>query len=530
MDRTTILARHEELKAIRLPEERAWQTIASLLMPEEAQFAGLKTEASYDQIFDSTPLYAHDDFVAGLFSQATNPANQWFSLSLPDQDLAAWKPAKDWLWATASVIAYSLTPAVSPFYSEAPAWFADTGAFGNGGMFSDELVGRGRIVDRAIPLRELYIDRDASGDLDTVHREFRLPQRRAAEAFGEMPGIAATSPSEITLIHAVFPNPEHDPAKKQSKPFLSVYLSPDVPALFQLKGYWEMPYFMIGWARGVNRVWRRGPGHRARADMATLNKMEELHIVAANWAADPPWALHQDIDLTAADIYPGALLYGAMSEQGKELARTLSRGQNLQLSIQQSEQRRKAIRDAFYFSLMQVVNRPQMTATEILGYREETLRQMAPNLSLIQHSGLSPLIARRYAMLERMGALPPPPPDLAGRALTINYVSPLALAQKASQGRAVLQLFQAAAQMAQFRPEVMDNFDPDAAMQVLHDAYGPPPAVLRDPSKVDAERQGRVAAQQRQTDLADAAQQVQIAATASHAAQAATLSGQRRMG
>lgn len=527
MDRDFILKRHDELKALRQPEERAWRDIAALLSPEDNQFSGARDTGDYSDIYDSTPLYAHDDFVSGLFGQATNPANRWFQLGNDDPDLASWKPVKDWLYSVSLIIDRTFRPGVSPFYAEVPSWFADVGAFGNGALFTEEDTARGAILDRAIPLHQLYIDRDRYNEVDTVHREFRMPRRLAARQFGAIEGLDGDKPGEITLVHAVFANPKHNPAKADSKAFISAYVSPDIKALYRVSGYREMPYHVPGWARGAGRVWSRGPGHRARADMRTLNEMERTHLVAAQFAAEPPLLLHQDSDLTAADIEPNALLYGSISENGKELARVLNRSQNLQLSIQQSEQRRKAVRDAFYFSMMQVVNRPQMTATEVLGYKEENLRLMGPNLARIQHGGLSPLIGRRFAILDRAGALPPPPEELQGRPLTIEYVSPLALAQKAAEGRAVLMTYNAAAQMAQARPEVMDNLDLDAALTVMHGAYGAPPSMLRDPAKVEEDRANRAGQQQRQVQLEEAGAQVDIAAKASHAAQAATLSGER---
>lgn len=527
MDRETLMKRHEELRALRQFEESAWNDIAEMLSPEDAQFYGQKTKADYGAIYDSTPLYAHDDFVSGLFGQATNPANRWFKLGNEDEDLAQWKPVKDWLYASTTMLGGTFRPSVSPFYAQAPSWFADIGAFGNGGFFSEERPD-GLILDLAVPLRELYIDRNDYGNLDTVHRQFMMPRRRAAEKFPGVEGLDDTKGGDVTIIHAVFPNPSHNLEKIDSKAFLSIYCSPDVKTLWRVSGYHEMPYQVPGWARGAGRVWSRGPGHRARADMRTLNEMERTHLVAAAFAAEPPLLLHQDSDLTAADVVPAALLYGSISENGKEMARALNRSQNLQLSMQQSEQRRKSVRDAFYFSMMQVVNRPQMTATEVLGYKEENLRLMGPNLARIQTGGLSPLIARRFKMLERAGALPPPPKELEGRPLTVEYVSPLALAQKASEGRAVIQLFQATMQMAQAKPGVLDNFDEDAAYAVLHEAYGTPPSVMRDPAQVQEDRANRAGQQQRQDQLADASQQVQIAATASHAAQAASLSNGRR--
>ncbi|NJL73012.1 MAG: hypothetical protein HC888_16430 [Candidatus Competibacteraceae bacterium] len=90
------------------------------------------------------------------------------------------------------------------------------------------------------------------------------------------------------------------------------------------------------------------------------------------------------------------------------------------------EQRRNAVREGFYFSLMQMVGSPNMTATEWMGRQEEKLRLLGPNLGRIQSEFLSPLIKRRFGLLQRAEQLPPPPEEIQGSAMRIEYVSPLA--------------------------------------------------------------------------------------------------------
>jgi len=228
-------------------------------------------------------------------------------------------------------------------------------------------------------------------------------------------------------------------------------------------------------------------------------------------------------DLTEADFFPGALLFGGMNEQGKPMVQALNHAQAINLSLQQSEAKRAAIREAFYFSIMQLINRPQMTATEFTGFQEEKLRQLAPNLERIQQGGLTPMITRRFRMLQRAGQLPPPPPEIENHLLTIDYLSPLAKVMKIAEGRATMTLIGQMTQLAQFRPEVMDNLDVDAAVSVLHSAGSAPPVLLTDPQKVEQIRAARAQQQQQQVDLENTKTSVEIAATAGHAQQAATL-------
>jgi hypothetical protein len=389
--------------------------------------------------------------------------------------------------------------------------------------------GEQQIMDRAIPLGESYIDLDGYGRLGTFHRQFTLTPRQIVQRFGPVDKIDETKTGDITIIHAVTKNPDYQPGRigLKGKLYSSVYCAPDVKDLHRVGGYYEMPYFVATWNERSGKVYPTGPGHIARADMRTLQEMERTHLVAGQFAAEPPLALNQDSEIVREDVTPGAMLYGAWGENGKPMYGVINRGQSLQLSMQQSQQRREAIREAFYFSLMQLASRPQMTASEFLGFKEENLRRLGPHLLKLQINGLTPLLARRYQMLQRAGQLPPPPPEIQGQKISVEYVSPLAKAQKLAEGRAVLQWIGAVGQLGQLDPQVMDNVDTDAAAIVLHDAFGPPLAVRRAEDQIDALRKARGKRGAQSEQLQNMAQQAQIYADVSHAEQAKTLAKQR---
>jgi hypothetical protein len=527
MDSQAIIARQSELEALRLPEEKLWRECAELIRPEEADFAGPKSPRGYDEVFDSSPIYANDDFVGGLFGQSSSPAVDWFGFGVPDEDLMAWQPVKLWFDKVAHIVRASLSPNASTFYTSVAPVYGDVGCFGIGVQHQEEDVGRQRIIDRAIPLKEIYIDLDGNGDVETVHRKFMLNGRQFAGKFGSVEGL--DEKRSYSIIHAVYPNPEFEPGRigPRGKPWASCYCSHELKGWSQHGGYHEMPYHVAMWDQRAGRVYPRGPGHTSRADARQLNEMERSHVVAAQFAAEPMKLLHGDSDITSADINPNALLYGTMSEAGKQLMQVLNTGGNLQLSMQQSEQRRQSIRNAFRFSMMALANRPQMTATEYLGWQEETLRLMGHNLVKIQTTHHVPFLKRRFAILSRAGQFPPPPPELEGQMLTVGTVSPFDKAQSAAKGRATLQWVGAISQMAAIDPNAFDVVDTEGVSAVLHDAFGPPAKVLRDPGKVEEIRQGRAQQQQQAMQLEQTGQAVKIAAEASHAEQAQSLASKR---
>lgn len=529
LDRQQILDGHSDLRSIRVLEEPQWREIATLIKPEERDIGTRNMRQRVaDEIFDSSPLIALDEFEGGFFNQATNPAERWMSLTLTNKDLAKWGPVRDFLWAFENALFASVSPARSGFYVNIPGCFGDLGAFGLGTLYSAENQAKTGFVDLAIPLSESWIDTDGMGNLTRFDREVPMYGRQMKAQFGEAAAHVPDS-RQIYVIHAVVKNPEFREGALGPKgmAWSSLYLSEDDRNFRVDKGYYEMPYHSIPWRLRSGRIYPIGPGHIARADVNMLNEMERSHIVSAQFAAEPPVLLHDQSVLTAADIQPNALLYGSVNEDGKPLVQNFSRGGDVKLSLEQSQQRRQSIRDAYKFSLMQLLNRPQMTATEFLGQKSMQLQLLAPNLTKIHTYGLAPFVARRARMLQRMGLAPPPPPEMQGQKIEIEFVSPLAKAQKASIGQSTMQFVGAVGQLAQADPSAMDNIDTDGTVNVLYDSFGPPPGVMRDPKAIARLRSDRAAAQQQQTQLQNAGQVATVAATASHAVQAATLAGGR---
>jgi uncharacterized protein YheU (UPF0270 family) len=142
------------------------------------------------------------------------------------------------------------------------------------------------------------------------------------------------------------------------------------------------------------------------------------------------------------------------------------------------------------------------TAYEVMVQNEERMRVMGPQLARLQSEFLDPLITRVFAIMFRANAFAPAPPVLAQYpGLDVEYVSPLARAQKAQRGGATVRAIQAVMPLAQFDPGVMDNLDTDFIVRDLADAYGMPAKGLRDPKAVAQVRQQR---QQSQNMLAAA--------------------------
>ena len=283
------------------------------------------------------------------------------------------------------------------------------------------------------------------------------------------------------------------------RPYLSIYVEEQERNEVSRKGYFEFPYQVPRWAQAAGEVYGRGLGEATLADVKTLNQQSRTALVSAQKAADPPLAAPNEGVIRVARTYPGGITYGAIDANGNMLLRPLYEGGNPQLTLEMMEQRRQSIREGFYFSLMQMVGTPDMTATEWIGRQEEKLRLMGPNLGRIQSEFLSPLIKRRFGMLSRARMLPPPPADVQHMGLQIEYVSPLAKAQMASEAQSIVRLYQSLMPIAQADPSVLDNVDHDKAARALARGYAVPAPILRGSQQVDDLRNERQQAQSQQT-------------------------------
>ncbi|UZE47921.1 portal protein [Rhodopseudomonas sp. P2A-2r] len=434
---------HQQMKTERQREEAAWRDLARFLRPDNQSFNATdkKDRDGQDDPFDSTPLYAADDFAGGMFVKAINPAERWFSLGIDNTDLAEFKPVKKWLWDYTSAIITSLNPAYDNFYLSAPAWFGDLAGFGNGFLWQEEMVGTGQIMSNARPIGENYKMVDANGNTVRRAREFRLTGRQAKIEFGRA-APAMRDDEEAVFIHCVWRNENYQPGMlgPRGKPWASCVVSPDKRDFYQERlGYNEDPCHEIQWNMRSGRSWATGPGHNALADMRGLDEAARSTIIGMQFEAEPTmWAANEDI-LTTADMIPGGLVYGEALQGGRPPVAAIKRGENPQLALAYIQDLRMQVKKAFRFGLTDILQaRPQMTAEEVQGYKADELKLLAPNLTRI-YRGVGGFIARRANILGRIpNMIAAPPPELQGQPITPKFVSPFTKAQKAERAQGVL--------------------------------------------------------------------------------------------
>jgi len=183
-------------------------------------------------------------------------------------------------------------------------------------------------------------------------------------------------------------------------------------------------------------VMGRSPAMVALPDVKMINLMSKTIIQAAQKMIDPPLLVPDDGFLLPIRTQPGGLNF--YRSGSRDTITPLQTGANIPIGLNMEEQRRAAIRTAFFVDQLLSGNQPNMTATEVIQRQEERMRVIGPVLGRLMNEMLRPLIDRAFALMLRADTLAVPPEILQGMDIDIEYVSPLARAQKSSSVNGVM--------------------------------------------------------------------------------------------
>jgi RNA-binding protein YhbY len=159
---------------------------------------------------------------------------------------------------------------------------------------------------------------------------------------------------------------------------------------------------------------------------------------------------------------------------------------------------REQIKDDYYVKafvyLADLTER--MTAYEVSKREAEKMMMLGPVIGRVLNEGLGPNVVRTYNIMERGGYFAPLPAGYEDVELEIEYLSPLARAQKATIGQSIDRLVAFMAPLVQLYPEVSDNFNPDGAYRTYSDIYGVPKNVSNGLKEIQVMRAERAKLQQ----------------------------------
>lgn len=509
--------RMQVLKNRRNNWESHWQEITELCIPRKSDIITTRTPGTkkMTKVFDSTALQAVELLAAGLNSFLTSTVNRWFSLRTAVEELMDHHEVKVWLEDVEKKM-YSVFN-TSNFGNEMHEIYMDLGTIGTGSMYiaeDDETICRFHTRHIA----ETFIDEGADGRINTMYRSFRYTSRQAAEMFGEdnlskaiKENLKGKPDDYHEFVHIVGPRDDRDfqAVDALNMPWASLYVESKTKHLISEGGYNDFPFVVPRWLKGTQETYGRSPAMAALPDIKMLNKMSESEIKAGQKVVDPPYAMPSDGVIGSVKLNAGGLtaVRWDMFNKPGQIFQPLFTGANFPISFEMTEQRRNSIRKTFFTDLfLLIMERPQMTATEVVERNEEKMALLSPILGRLMSEMLNPLIDRVFGIMLRRGMFGPPPQILRGQDLRVEYVSPLARAQKLWEVKSIEKTLLQITPLAADHPELWDNYNLDKTARYLAEANGYPQELLNPKTLVAEIRQRRAQVEAEETQKQDLAQ------------------------
>lgn len=509
------------LKTERSSWDSHWSEISENLIPRNGRFVASDRnhgKRKHNKIYDSTSTRSLSVLAAGLMGGLTSPSRPWFKLATTDDELNKVHAVKTWL----AEVEYMMQTVFqrSNVYGALHHMYEELGAFGTAACvvlpdFDD--------VIRCYPLTigEYAIATNWRGEVDTLYREF---DKTVGEVVGEF-GLENVSQSVktmyengqydewVTIIHAIEPRRKRDDKRKDAKnmPYASVYLEKgaDDDKVLRESGFNRFPALCPRWSVAGGDIYGNSPAMTALGDIKQLQHEQLRKSTVIDYQTNPPVQVPTSMKGRDIDMLPGGISYYDATGGSDGVRTAYQVNLNLQHLLEDIGDVRQRVQSCFYADLFLMISSGQqanMTATEVVERHEEKMLMLGPVLERLQNELIDPLISITFDTMLSAGILPPPPEELQGTEINVVLMSILAQAQRAIGVNSIDRFVGSVAGVAQIKPEVLDNLNADAWVEVYAESLGIDPRVIADPQDVQAMRAQRAQAQQMQQQ-AELAQQ-----------------------
>lgn len=473
----------------------------------------------------SRPLYdghgtrAFRYLESGMYSGLSSPNRPWFKFKLKDDDLNASHMVRVWLEACEQIVSNML--AGSNFYRVARANYGELGKFGNAAGIMDESWEVG-LNCTALTAGEYAIATDHLGRVDTLLRICPLTTRQMVQSFvrqrdGSMDwskvhdsvriGWDNSNYNDVTEVyHLIEPNADYEEGAWGARGMLwrSVKFDPrDIrkDVLLEHKGYHDKPFWVPRWKTYGSDVWGVGPGHDALPDLRELQMQAKRKGEVTDLVVKPP-TQGPAVDIR---IRPGSHTALTNVDSGTVTPIYTAQYQAIGEVREDQAECKRAIDEAAYASLFMAIS--EREGVQPLNDLESTLRndekmtQLGPVIENVNNDMLAIVVDRAFGIALRGDLLPPPPDEIQGMPIDIEFVSVLAQAQKMQGMGQTERSLAFIGAVGQYQPDVVDMVDGDALVEDYWDRAGAPAVGLRDKDTVQQIRDQR-AQQQRMQQMA----------------------------
>ena len=522
-----------------------WRDLSDYVLPRRGRFQITdqnRGERRSQKIIDTTASLAARTLRSGMMSGITSPARPWFRLTVPDANLSEIMEVKDWLHEVTTRMNAAFLRC--NLYNTLPVVYGDLGNFGTSPMLVEEEF-TGKVIRTTVfPIGSYMIGADEYGTVNVFVREYRMTVRQIVNRFGYeesgIPGVGEpdwTKFSEtvkrlwlngqreqwIDVIHVIYPNDKFNPRRMESKykkfssdyyergcsgqasPYLSAGVDDD--RYLRESGHDLFPVLCPRWEVAAGDTYASNcPGMTALGDIRQLQLGEKRVMQAVEKTINPPMVGPHALRATRVSILPGDVTFLDEPDGSKGFRPAHETRFPINDMEMKQGQVRHRISRAYYedlFLMLAESDRREITAREVDERHEEKLQALGPVLEGMNQDLLDPLIDITFYFMNRQGLIPPPPEEIQGMDLRVEYVSVMAQAQKLV-GIAGIERFAGFVQgVAAIDPQILDKVDRDQLVDEYGERTGIPPRIIVPDEEVAAIRAQR---QQQQEQMVQAEQ------------------------
>ena len=497
--------------------KRLWDAVSMYVLPDVKDiWSTSKGPKVYPECLDAVATDANLLLASSMHMSFTNQASEWFRIRVRDSQLMKDSEVRDYCQESTRRMydAYSM----SNFYQNMFTGWLTLPAFGTSSIFMEDRKNDGILRTRSVPTYNVFPVENWDGLVDTVFVKDRYSLYKIVQRWPkakELPSIKKDYEQnpfkEVEILHYVGPAEGWSMANDEHK-YVSVYLLKDDKTVLNkvgedYEGYQEFPYMVDRWTVLPGETFGIGPGINALSTILSLMKTIELKFEALGMVINPPVASEEDNIM-------------AIGENGKTgpgvqiILRDLNKskpwitGANIAVA-ELSEEKLQAKIERMFFTreLLLSPDRPEMTAYETAKRVELIHRLLGPVSNRVQRERLNPCIERTFGILARAGKLPPVPDPLKSAMesdkdiLDIEYVSPLARAQRYNEVQSAQELLDTVVQAANFDPIYLEKIKFDEFIDFFAERTGVPVKLLTSSKDFQKIKEARAKQQAQNTQL-----------------------------
>lgn len=422
-----------------------------------------ESQDGIDNVFDSTAMVALDGFVSNIQSALFPPVKSWINLVAGEGVKDPAEGDKKLEVIVATVFKYLSN---SNFDTEMTKALGDFSA-GVGAIMLNKGTSENPLQFTAVSARQLSIEEGAHGRIDTVYRESRVayrslqetwPDMAIPEAYQEL--VEKQSAEYVDLLEAFMPGKIKLVKSGKTKEavvdgYKYTVIDTKTKEVLLERSQESSPWVVFRWPGLPNEVYTQGPLLKALPDILTVNKVKELILSKGSRDTFGIYTYLDDGVINVQNVKYGPDAWIPVETNGGARGpaiQLLPSGGSLEVGQFIFNDIEQKINKIMYAEPLGRIDLPVKTATEVAFRMQELARKAGSAFGPLLFELIAPLVKRILFVLDELGLIDLGGFKVDGRAIALQYQSPLALAQDSDDYMAVMRYSAAIREM--YGPQV----------------------------------------------------------------------------